>query len=401
MAVKTIEWRADTVRMIDQRLLPAREVIRTYRDYRGVAEAIRSMVIRGAPAIGVAAAMGVVLGIKGLAGSRAKARFAQVAAALKATRPTAVNLAWAVDRMGRVMEENLALDAPALFRRMRAEALAICKQDLDANRTLGRFGAALLDNPAVVLTHCNAGALATAGYGTALGVVRAAREAGKQISVIADETRPYLQGSRLTAWELHKDRIPVTVIADNMAGSVLARGGVSCVIVGADRIAANGDVANKIGTYPLAVLANRHRVPFYVAAPLSSIDFDCPSGAEIPIEERSASELSEFGGRRIAPKGVAILQSGLRCHTGRPGYRDHHRTGRRPRSVRRESGRAEARALSRTSPLTPLRRGEGNLGLTRKAAPPRQIRLTFPNSVAPVQLGAHESTLDIGARSGL
>ncbi len=307
MAVKTIEWRADTVRMIDQRLLPTREVIRTYRDYRGVAEAIRSMVIRGAPAIGVAAAMGAALGIKGLAGSHAKARFAQVAAALKATRPTAVNLAWAVDRMGRVMEENLALDAPALFRRMRAEALAICKQDLDANRTLGRFGAALLDNPATVLTHCNAGALATAGYGTALGVVRAAREAGKQISVIADETRPYLQGSRLTAWELHKDRIPVTVIADNMAGSVLARGGVSCVIVGADRIAANGDVANKIGTYPLAVLANRHRVPFYVAAPLSSIDFDCPSGAEIPIEERSASELSEFGGRRIAPKGVAFF----------------------------------------------------------------------------------------------
>ena len=306
-AVKTIEWRADTVRMIDQRLLPAREVIRTYHDYRGVAAAIRTMVIRGAPAIGVAAAMGIALGIKGSRGSRAKARFERAAAALKATRPTAVNLGWAVDRMGRVLKDNLSLAAPALFRRMRDEALAIRNEDVDANRKLGRLGTDLLDNPATVLTHCNAGALATAGYGTALGVVRAGREAGKRISVIAGETRPYLQGARLTAWELHKDRIPVTLIADNMAGSVLARGGVSCVIVGADRIAANGDVANKIGTYPLAVLARRHRVPFYVAAPLSSIDFDCPGGESIPIEERPEKELTEFAGRRIAPGGVAIF----------------------------------------------------------------------------------------------
>jgi methylthioribose-1-phosphate isomerase len=290
--------------MIDQRLLPAREVIRTYRDYRGVAEAIRTMVIRGAPAIGVAAAMGVALGIKGTAGSRAQKRFETVAKALKATRPTAVNLAWAVDRMGRVIGENLSLDADRLFRRMRAEAITIYEEDLAANRALGRFGAELIGDPATVLTHCNAGALATAGYGTALGVVRAAREAGKIIQVFADETRPFLQGSRLTAWELHKDGIPVTVIADSMAATVLAQKKIDCVVVGTDRTAANGDVANKIGTYPLAVMARRHGVPFYVAAPLSSIDLECPNGGAIPIEERSGLELTEYGGKQIVPKGV-------------------------------------------------------------------------------------------------
>lgn len=308
MAVKTIEWRADTVRMIDQRLLPAREVIRTYRDYRGVAEAIRTMVIRGAPAIGVAAAMGVALGIKGATGARASKRFAAVAKALRGTRPTAVNLAWAVERMGMVLEKILAVDsninADELFRRMRAEAIAIYDEDLAANRALGKFGAGLIGDPATVLTHCNAGALATAGYGTALGVIRAARDAGKIIQVFADETRPFLQGSRLTAWELHKDRIPVTVIADNMAATVLAQHKIDCVVVGTDRTAANGDVANKIGTYPLAVMARRHGVPFYVAAPLSSIDLDCPNGASIPIEERSGLELTEYGGKQIAPKGV-------------------------------------------------------------------------------------------------
>lgn len=307
MAVKTIEWRNDTVRMIDQRLLPTREVVRIYRDWRGVAEAIRTMVIRGAPAIGVAAAMGVALGMRGSSGARARARFVQVAKGLRATRPTAVNLAWAVERMGRVVEDGIALDAVHLFRRLRDEALAIYEEDLAANRALGRFGATLLADPATVLTHCNAGALATAGYGTALGVVRAAREAGKKIAVIADETRPFLQGARLTAWELHKDRIPVTVIADNMAASVLRNGRVSCVVVGTDRTAANGDVANKIGTYPLAVMANRHGVPFYVAAPLSSIDLACPSGAEIPIEERSASEITHLGGKQITPKGVKVF----------------------------------------------------------------------------------------------
>jgi len=307
MAVKTIEWRADTVRMIDQRRLPAREVIKVYRDYRGVARAIRSMVIRGAPAIGVAAAMGVALGIKGFSGERAGARFESVAAALKATRPTAVNLAWAIDRMGRTLQENLELDEAGLFRRMREEAIAIYREDIDANRAMGRFGANLIASPSIVLTHCNAGALATAGYGTALGIVRAARDAGKEIAVIADETRPFLQGARLTAWELHKEKIPVTVIADNMAGSVLRRGGVSCVIVGTDRTAANGDVANKIGTYPLAVMARRHGVPFYVAAPLSSIDLECANGDAIPIEQRDIREVIAFGGKRVTPKGVGAM----------------------------------------------------------------------------------------------
>jgi methylthioribose-1-phosphate isomerase len=307
MSVKTIEWRHDAVRMIDQRLLPAREVVRTARDWRQVAEAIRTMVIRGAPAIGVAAAMGVALGMRGYSGARGRKRLAQVAKGLRATRPTAVNLAWAVERMSRVVEENLDLDPAPLFSRLRSEALAIYEEDLAVNRALGRFGAELLGNPATVLTHCNAGALATAGYGTALGVVRAAREAGKKIAVIADETRPFLQGARLTAWELLKDRIPVTLIADNMAASVLARGKASCVIVGTDRTAANGDVANKIGTYPLAVMARRHGVPFYVAAPLSSIDLECPSGAEIPIEQRAADEITHIAGKRIAPAGVGVF----------------------------------------------------------------------------------------------
>ena len=304
MLVKTIEWRADTVRMIDQRLLPNRELIRTYRDHVGVAEAIRTMVIRGAPAIGVAAAMGAALGMRGYSGKRASARFIRVAKTLLATRPTAVNLAWALDRMGRVVADNLDLEAGALFSRLRAEAIAIYDEDLEINRALGRHGARLLDDPATVLTHCNAGALATAGYGTALGVIRAARADGKRISVIADETRPYMQGSRLTAWELRKDRIPVTVIADDMAATVLRDGRVNCVVVGTDRTAANGDVANKIGTYPLAVMAHRHNVPFYVAAPLSSIDLECAGGGDIPIEERDGRELTEFAGRRIAPVGV-------------------------------------------------------------------------------------------------
>ena len=209
--------------------------------------------------------------------------------------------------MGRALDDSISLDAAELFRRMRAEAIAIYREDLAANRALGRFGAELIGNPATVLTHCNAGALATAGYGTALGVVRAARDAGKKVQVFADETRPFLQGSRLTAWELHKDRIPVTVIADNMAATVLSQNKIDCVVVGTDRTAANGDVANKIGTYPLAVMARRHGVPFYVAAPLSSIDLDCPDGAAIPIEERSGRELTEFGGKRIAPKGVSTF----------------------------------------------------------------------------------------------
>jgi methylthioribose-1-phosphate isomerase len=290
--------------MIDQRLLPGREVIRTYRDYRAVARAIQTMVIRGAPAIGVATAMGLALAIRRTGGQLARTRFERAAKLLKATRPTAVNLAWSVDRMGRVLKASLALAPEDLYRRMRDEAIAIYHEDVAVNRMLGRNGAALLDSPASVLTHCNAGALATAGYGTALGVVRAAREAGKEVRVFADETRPFLQGSRLTAWELRKDRIPVTVIADNMAASLLRAGVVNCVIVGTDRTAANGDVANKIGTYPLAVMAQRHNVPFYVAAPLSSVDLECASGNDIPIEQRPSKELTEFSGKLIAPRGV-------------------------------------------------------------------------------------------------
>lgn len=307
MPIKTIEWRGGTVRMIDQRLLPGREVVRTYRDYRGVAQAIRTMVIRGAPAIGVAAAMGIALGLKGYSGARAKRRFAIVSAALRATRPTAVNLAWAIERMSLVLDANLEADSNTLFRRLSGEAVSIHDEDIAANRRLGENGAALLASPAVVLTHCNAGALATAGYGTALGVIRAAHEAGKQIEVFADETRPFLQGARLTAWELHKDGIPVSVIADNMAGSILASGKVNCVIVGTDRTAANGDVANKIGTYPLAVLARRHHLPFYVAAPLSSIDLACANGGGIPIEQRDPREITQFAGKMITPKGVGVL----------------------------------------------------------------------------------------------
>jgi methylthioribose-1-phosphate isomerase len=265
------------------------------------------MVIRGAPAIGVAAAMGIALGIRGTSGERACARFVKVATVLKATRPTAVNLTWAVERMRHVLELNLGLDSLTLYRRMRDEAIAIYNEDIAANRALGHYGAALLGSPAQVLTHCNAGALATAGYGTALGIVRAAREEGKEICVMAGETRPFLQGARLTAWELHKDRIPVTVIADSMAGTVLRGGEVACVIVGTDRTAANGDVANKIGTYPLAVLARRHGVPFYVAAPLSSVDLECEGGEQIPIEQRSPEELTKFGGKQITPKGVGVF----------------------------------------------------------------------------------------------
>jgi methylthioribose-1-phosphate isomerase len=248
--------------------------------------------------------MGIALGIRNTAHARAKTRFALVAKTLKATRPTAVNLAWAVDRMGRVLEASLELNAADLFEAMRAEAIAIYEEDLAVNRSLGQFGNELVGDPATILTHCNAGALATAGYGTALGVVRAARDAGKKIQVFADETRPFLQGSRLTAWELRKDRIPVTIIADNMAATVLSQKKIDCVVVGTDRTAANGDVANKIGTYPLAVMARRHGVPFYVAAPLSSIDLNCPNGEAIPIEERAGSELTEFSGKQIAPTGV-------------------------------------------------------------------------------------------------
>jgi len=322
---KTIEWTDEGVRMIDQTRLPSEEIYRTYRDYRGVAEAIRSMVIRGAPAIGVAAAMGVALGVKNstvtsVAGLRAE--FDTIAEAISQTRPTAVNLFWAVKRMRGVFEESLARPRPTsnldsdlgsdsdeeriagVKARLVEEAQRVLAEDIAVNQAMGRHGAALLDGGSTVLTHCNAGALATGGYGTALGVIRAAVAQGKQIHVFADETRPFLQGARLTAWELAKDGIPVTLITDSMAGHFMKEGKVQAAIVGADRIAANGDVANKIGTYTVAVLAHENHIPFYVAAPLSTIDLSIASGDLITIEERSPEEVKQVAGVPIAPPAV-------------------------------------------------------------------------------------------------
>ncbi|HWW62101.1 MAG TPA: S-methyl-5-thioribose-1-phosphate isomerase [Thermoanaerobaculia bacterium] len=273
--------------LLDQRLLPREVVWLEYRDAAAVAEAIKTMVVRGAPAIGVAAAYGIALAA--MHGDD----LSLAAATLKAARPTAVNLAWAVDRM------MLASDSVE-------EAQRIHREDVEANQRLGRYGAELLGASSTILTHCNAGALATAGYGTALGVVRAAVESGRRIAVYADETRPYLQGARLTAWELQEDGIDVTLITDNMSGHFFQQGKFDAVIVGADRIAANGDSANKIGTYTVAVLANAHNVPFYIAAPVSTIDAACPNGAAIPIEERSGAEVTEINGTRVAPEGVKV-----------------------------------------------------------------------------------------------
>jgi methylthioribose-1-phosphate isomerase len=305
MAVRTIEWRNGRVVMIDQRLLPTREVYRVYADHREVAQAIKDMVIRGAPAIGVAAAMGIALGVRTLRGDRAR-DFERLCRTFAATRPTAVNLFWAIERMRRVFTRNQHRSPDTLCTILEREALAIHDEDVAVNRALGQHGAALIEDGATVLTHCNAGALATAGFGTALGIVRAAIEAGKRLQVIACETRPFLQGARLTAWECKKDRIPCTLITDNMAAHFMQRGKVSCVIVGTDRTAANGDVANKIGTYGHAVLAHRHAIPFYVAAPISSIDLACPRGDRIPIEERPAREVTHILDRQIAPTGVKV-----------------------------------------------------------------------------------------------
>jgi len=310
---KTIEWTEDGVRMIDQTRLPAEEVYRLCRDYREVAEAIRSMVIRGAPAIGVAAAMGIALGIKQSAArsvAELRAEFEAIAETISRTRPTAVNLFWAVKRMRGVFEKSLAAQVSEAEKvagvraRLAEEAQRILAEDIAANEAMGRHGATLLPEVGTVLTHCNAGALATGGYGTALGVIRAAVAAGKKIKVFADETRPFLQGARLTAWELAQDGIPVTLITDNMAGHFMQRGEIQAVIVGADRIAANGDVANKIGTYTLAVLAKENGISFYVAAPRSTIDLSIASGDAIPIEERSPREVTHWAGVPTAPEGI-------------------------------------------------------------------------------------------------
>ncbi len=295
--------------MLDQRLLPGQERYLTLASAEEVADAIRDMVIRGAPAIGVAAAMGVALGAvraQGAAPAEFRARLAQVCDLIAATRPTAVNLFWAIDRMKRCAASMEGAPNEAVAARLVEEARAMRREDEEANRRMGRFGADLLPDHGRVLTHCNAGALATAGYGTALGVIRAAVEQGKRIEVLADETRPFLQGARLTAWELARDGIPVTVITDSMAGHFLRRGDVGAVIVGADRIAANGDTANKIGTYSVAVLARENDVPFFVAAPLSTVDFACPSGDRIPIEERGAAEVTHIAGHAVTPEGVGV-----------------------------------------------------------------------------------------------
>src|SRR5216110_2970925 len=310
--IKTVEWTKEGVRMLDQRLLPTEEKYLTLRSYEEVAEAIKKMIVRGAPAIGVSAAMGLALGANQSVGTSAadlEYDFDFMCKVMEATRPTAVNLFWAIERMRRALAKAKAetSDVEEVKQRLVNEALAIFQEDIDSNRALGRFGADLISDGATVLTHCNAGALATAGdYGTALGVIRGAIDAGKRVAVIADETRPFLQGARLTAWELAKDNIPVTVITDNMAGHVMKQGKVECVVVGADRIAANGDTANKIGTYMVAVLAMQHNIPFYVAAPLSTVDLATATGEDIPIEERDAKEVTHIRDYQLTPDGVDV-----------------------------------------------------------------------------------------------
>jgi methylthioribose-1-phosphate isomerase len=308
--VATVEYVNGAVRLIDQRRLPSEEVFIDCPDYQAVAEAIQTLAVRGAPAIGVTAALGLAIGARSIEAADFDhfwARFGEICAVMAATRPTAVNLFWAIARMKACAQTQRQLPIADLKARLEQEALGILAEDIANNRQMGLYGQYLIADQARILTHCNAGALATAGYGTALGVIRAAVEQGKRVQVIADETRPVLQGARLTAWELHKDGIPVTLIADNMAASLMRRGMIDLVIVGADRIAANGDVANKIGTYGVAVLAHAHGIPFYVAAPLSTIDGSLPCGDHIPIEERQPDEVTHVGDRQIAPTGIAVL----------------------------------------------------------------------------------------------
>ena len=305
--VETLEWTAAGVVMIDQTRLPRETVFVTCTDYRDVAKAIKDMIIRGAPAIGVAAAMGIALGVE----KEEPSKFDEICETLRQTRPTAVNLFWAIKRMRELYASLAGKPLADIRAAMIAEAQAIKAEDIACCRAIGRHGADLVPDNKIVLTHCNAGALATAGYGTALGVIRAAIEQGRKIAVYADETRPFLQGSRLTAWELQQDGIDVTIITDNMAGHFLKSGVIGCVVVGADRIAANGDVANKIGTYSVAVLAKENGVPFYVAAPISTLDLATASGDQIPIEERSSREVTEIQGVHIAPEGLAARHPGF------------------------------------------------------------------------------------------
>ncbi len=303
----TIKWEKDHIVMIDQRKLPEQEVYVECQDYIQVAEAIEKMIIRGAPAIGVAAAFGVALGIlKIKKDADVEGEFSRILSRLERTRPTARNLFWALERMKKTFEENKTLDISQLKQRMIKEALDIEKEDVEINKRIGNWGKNLLQDGDSVLTHCNAGALGTAAHGTALGIIKAAFQEGKQIHVYADETRPILQGARLTCWELDRENIPVTLITDNMAGHLMQKGAISKAIVGADRIARNGDTANKIGTYTVAVLAKEHGLPFYVAAPTQTIDMSLGKGSEIPIEERSAREVREFGGHCVTVPHVKV-----------------------------------------------------------------------------------------------
>ncbi len=321
--VNTIEWTTDGVVMIDQTKLPAEEVYLTCQSYQAVADAIRTMVIRGAPAIGVAAAMGVALGVQQVVADvgaddpafseKSSGKIDQlvedICSTLAATRPTAVNLFWAIDRMKRLYDSMRAdgKSWKSIADALVEEALQVRTEDVKINQAIGKNGAALLPQQASVMTHCNAGALATAGYGTALGVIRAAVEGGNPVTVFANETRPFLQGARLTVWELQQDNIPVTLLTDNMAGHVLSSGRINAVVVGADRIAGNGDVANKIGTYSVAVLAKENGVPFYVAAPISTLDLGLASGKEIAIEERDPSEVTQVQGLQVAPPDTSVF----------------------------------------------------------------------------------------------
>jgi methylthioribose-1-phosphate isomerase len=307
--IQTLEWTDHGVRFIDQTKLPTEETYVTCTTHEEVADVIRTMVVRGAPAIGVAAAMGIALGVKNSKAERVsdlKNEFDKICDIIGKTRPTAVNLFWAIHRMTEKFEGVRSRPIPQIKQTLIEEAQRMHAEDIAANQAMGRHGATLMPSSGGVLTHCNAGALATAGYGTALGVIRAAVEQGKKIHVYADETRPFLQGSRLTAWELMKDGIPTTVISDNMAGAMMSQGKIGAIVVGADRIAANGDVANKIGTYTVAILAKEHGIPFYVAAPISTVDLDCPDGSQIPIEQRNPREVSHIAGKQMVPDGVGI-----------------------------------------------------------------------------------------------
>ena len=307
--IQTLEWTDSGVRFIDQTKLPTEETYVTCTTHEQVADVIRNMVVRGAPAIGVAAAMGIALGVKNSKaenGADLKKDFEQICDVIGKTRPTAVNLFWAIRRMREKFEYLRMRPVAQIQQALIEEAQRMHAEDIAANQAMGRHGAALMPASGGVLTHCNAGALATCGYGTALGVIRAAVEQGKKIHVFADETRPFLQGSRLTAWELMKDGIPTTVISDNMAGAMMRQGKISAIVVGADRIAANGDVANKIGTYSVAVLAKENDIPFYVAAPFSTIDLDTSDGSKIPIEQRNPKEVTHIAGRQMVPDGVEV-----------------------------------------------------------------------------------------------